>query len=474
MINNTFFTGTTNYKPNRCFNGFTLIPARGHGALLIDMNGTPIHLWENLQGEPNKIMKGGKIFSSRGVRDKSVSHQDRIDLVKVNWDGEVEWSFDKLEFCDDPNIEPRYMLRQHHDYQIEGSSFGYYSPKSEIKEDFEKVLILCHKDVLKKKISSQILEDDILIEVNRNDEIVWKWNASDHFNEFGFSEIAKNAIYRNPNTVDSGLHGQGDWLHINTASYVGKNKWYAAGDMRFAPDNIIMDSREANIIFIIDHKTGKIVWKIGPDYTSDSALRIMGPIIGCHNAHIIPEGLPGAGNLLVFDNGGWAGYSLPDQVSKTGNYSTRRDYSRVLEINPVTLEVVWELNPSKLGFTTVFNAHYFYSPLVCNAQRLPNGNTMVTIGCDGRIIEVTADYEIVWDYTSPYYDNSGNNMIYRAYRVPYDYVPQATHSPEIEVTLPDCTKLNLENAIDNNIRESVSVNGTWEFGKKSSFCVEKL
>jgi hypothetical protein len=33
-------------------------------------------------------------------------------------------------------------------------------------------------------------------------------------------------------------------------------------------------------------------------------LRAIGQVIGQHNPHIIPEGLPGAGNLLVFDNGG--------------------------------------------------------------------------------------------------------------------------------------------------------------------------
>ena len=46
------------------------------------------------------------------------------------------------------------------------------------------------------------------------------------------------------------------------------------------------------------------------------AERKLGWIIGQHHAHIIPRGLPGEGNLLVFDNGGWAGYGTksPCQV----------------------------------------------------------------------------------------------------------------------------------------------------------------
>jgi hypothetical protein len=45
----------------------------------------------------------------------------------------------------------------------------------------------------------------------------------------------------------------------------------------------------------------------------------------------------------------------------------------------------------------------FYSPFISSAQRLPNGNTLITEGSDGRIIEVTAGHEIVWEYIGPYW-----------------------------------------------------------------------
>lgn len=471
-----FYTGVTKYDPQKCWNGFTVVPARGYGAMLINMNGKVVHLWENLQGEPNRVLKGGYIMSSRGVRDKYISHQDRIDLIMADWDGQIKWKFNHGEFCEDEGREPQWMLRQHHDYQISGNPVGYYSPESDLLHDFKKVLILRHKDVIKERISNQILEDDVLTEIDREGNVVWEWSCTDHFNEFGFSEIQKNSIYRNPNIIDSGLKGQGDLFHINSASYVGPNKWFDSGDMRFCPENIIMCSRETNIIFIIEKKTGKIVWKIGPDYTILKELRMLGIIIGCHNAHIIPKGLPGEGNLLVYDNGGWAGYGLPDQLSKTGNLSCHRDYSRVLEFDPTTLEIKWELNPHKLGFNNTFNEHYFYSPLVSNAQRLPNGNTLITEGTDGRIFEITKDFEIVWDFYSPYYDKANINMIYRSYRIPYDYVPQAKPG-EMESIIPvDSKKLRLKNADNGLIDETVksSVDGTWEFGKTDSFCVEKL
>ena len=50
---------------------------------------------------------------------------------------------------------------------------------------------------------------------------------------------------------------------------------------------------------------------------------------------------------------------------------------------------------------------------------------MITEGHDGRLFEVTAEHEIVWEYISPYkHRKLKTNMVYRAYRIPYEWVPQ--------------------------------------------------
>jgi hypothetical protein len=117
-------------------------------------------------------------------------------------------------------------------------------------------------------------------------------------------------------------------------SKLGKNKWYNAGDERFNPENIMICSRHANIIAIICRETGEIVWKIGPDYSQKTEEgKKIGQIVGPHHAHMIPEGLPGAGNILVFDNGGFSGYGILGMPNKF------RCYSRVIEINPYTLDI---------------------------------------------------------------------------------------------------------------------------------------
>ena len=192
----------------------------------------------------------------------------------------------------------------------------------------------------------------------------------------------------------------GDWMHLNAMSALGPNKWYDAGDERFHPDNIITDGRETNIIFIISKETGQVVWKVGPyyDYTPEKNL---GWIIGQHHAHMIPRGLPGEGNILVYDNGGWAGYGSPNPGSLTGAKNALRDYSRVLEFDPVTLKIVWQHTPHEAGYVHPTDSNRFYSPFISSAQRLPNGNTLITEGSGGRIIEVTADHDLVWNTSAP-------------------------------------------------------------------------
>ena len=74
----------------------------------------------------------------------------------------------------------------------------------------------------------------------------------------------------------------------------------------------------------------------------------------------------------------------------------------------------------------------FYSQLISAAQRLPNGNTLITEGCFCRLFEVTPEKEIVWEYRAPF-DEVAHPMIYRAYRYPYDYVPQVEKPTEVPV-----------------------------------------
>ncbi len=395
-------TGTTIYKPEKAWNGYIIFP-NPQGAILIDMNGNVVKQWEGMRSGaysgPPRILPGGFVMGSNG--DRGPGYQDSVELVQLDWDGKMVWKFDRVEEVKDAGKEPIWMARQHHDYQREGNPVGYYVPGMDPWVDKGNTLIPSHRNLRNPKITDKLLSDDVIYEVTWEGKIVWEWLASDHFDDLGFSDEAKDTLYRDPNWVE--LRGSASWLHINSMSTLGPNRWYDAGDQRFHPDNMIWSSRTANIIAIIDKKTGKIVWRVGPEYTATAALRALGQIIGQHHPHMIPKGLPGEGNILVFDNGGAAGYGAPNPGSVTGARNALRDYSRVIEFDPVTLKIVWEYSPGSLGLIRPNEYYRFYSSFAGAAQRLPNGNTLITEAADGRIFEVTPEREVVWEYVSPFF-----------------------------------------------------------------------
>ncbi|HYJ95817.1 MAG TPA: aryl-sulfate sulfotransferase, partial [Vicinamibacterales bacterium] len=268
-----------------------------------------------------------------------------------------------------------------------------------------------------------VLEDDRLIEVSWKGDIVWEWVASDHIDELGFADDARKAI-----KAASGVNaarGTFDWLHVNSATYVGPNRWFDQGDTRFAPDNVIISSREASLLAIVG-RDGSIVWRLGPDFSASKELLAIRQIIGQHHAHFIPKGLPGAGNLMVFDNGGASGYGFANPIAPDGRGAFVRPTSRVLEINPVTLELVWSYTNPR-----------FFSTNISGAQRLPNGNTLITAGAGGRMFEVTKEGAIVWEYMYPTFSGANaSNAVYRAYRIPYGWIPQLMPPTEKRVTPP--------------------------------------
>ena len=268
----------------------------------------------------------------------------------------------------------------------------------------------------------------------------------------------------------------GDWMHINSMSVLGPNKWYDAGDERFHPDNIIVDGREANIIFIISKATGKITWKLGPDYDNSPEAKAIGWIIGQHHAHMIPHTLPGGGNILVFDNGGWGGYDVPNPGAPTGVKAALRDYSRVLEIDPVAMKIVWQYTPTEAGFLAPMDSNRFYSPFISGMQRLPNGNTLITEGSDGRVFEVTPDQKIVWEFVSPYKGKFvPMNMTYRAYRVPYEWVPQVAKPVETAIEPLDVSTFRVPGAAAFGDRaKEVSVEGCVPYEGSNALCVASV
>ncbi|CAN2044484.1 arylsulfate sulfotransferase [Candidatus Magnetomoraceae bacterium gMMP-1] len=364
-------TGTTIYNPERCFNGYTIYITKFGNILLVDMEGRIVHSWNyDEMGLVASVYDLAEPLSNGNIMIIAKKTEYGINgLVEIDWNGNIVW-----EYFDDKNRTP------HHDFQ---------------RLESGNTLILYHENKFVPEISAKVLRTDYIVEVDSDEQIVWEWHTDEHFDGFGFSDEAKQLIDEGDDSETN------DWAHTNSIQTLPDSP-LSNQDSRFQKGNILVSQRNTNIIFIIDKKSGRIVWKTGPD---DNLT------IGQHDAQMIPQGFPGAGNILVFDNGGIAGY--PNQS---------RLYSRVVEIEPLEKKIVWEYNAkrSHMGQWT------FFSPLISGAQRLLNGNTLICEGMQGRFFEITEYGKIVWEYINPVvtFDDEFNiklNRVYRAMRVDFDW-----------------------------------------------------
>ena len=426
-------TGTTIYQPEKTWNGYNVLSILDTPkVVVIDMNGNVVKEWDGFNlspGGPARVIPGGNVIGTTGAFPP---HQEALALVQRDFEGRETWRFDGAEQVTLENGETVNSARIHHDWQRTDLPAGYYSPGFTPLTEGANTLILAHTNHDDANVSTVTLEDDRLIEVGPDGDILWEWRAGDHIDQFGFSVEARDTIQRGVGYSQG--RGSMDWLHINSATYVGPNQWYDAGDERFAPENVIISSRQTSVIAIIN-RDGDVVWQLGPDFSDSPEEQAIGQIIGQHHAHFIPPGLPGAGNVMIFDNGGSSGYGAPGALTASGSGIYARSTSRILEIDPVSLDVVWS-----------YRAPNFFSTNISGAQRLPNGNTLITEGAPGRIFEVTVDGENVWEYMnapSPY-SRRGSNSVYRAYRIPYDWIPQLQPPQEEAVEPPTLGTFHVE------------------------------
>ena len=122
------------------------------------------------------------------------------------------------------------------------------------------------------------------------------------------------------------------------------------------------------------------------------------------------------GNILIFDNGV---HRLDDPLP----------FSRVIEINPATNKIGWTYQDRPVS--------NFFLPRMCNAQRLPNGNTLINEASFGRFFEVTRDGEIVWEYVNLFFGESPHaetNAVFRALR--YSARKSPVQKPRLELEDP--------------------------------------
>ncbi len=384
-----FPTGTTIYYPDQAHGSYILVSdhnnvgnhpqaaVRAQGVVpddvrLIDMNGNVVHAWrvEPYFNKRSRLLPNGNLVT--------VGNNRRI--VEYDWDGNIVWTHEGIGSVNDMRVlangnrllvahDP--MPAEFQQQVIDQAATQWWGARNRGSEEAQ--------------------QSADLYEVNAEGEVVWEWHAYNHLDLNRWSPATP----------------EGDWLHVNSMAPIPENKWYDAGDERFKPGNILLNARNINTMYIIDKNSKQVVWEGTHNYN--------GGMSHSHEPEMIEKGRPGAGNIILFDNG----------LFTTNRVHTGQTY--IVELNPVTRDVVWVYETE--GYANI----KFFSKTMGSQKRLPNGNTFIAEDNTGRLFQVKPDKSIVWEYV-----NRGGTT--RPSVVPYDFTPQlrAMDRPqELAVTPPN-------------------------------------
>jgi hypothetical protein len=196
---------------------------------------------------------------------------------------------------------------------------------------------------------------------------------------------------------DGKFNPSADWTHVNAVAY--------NADL----DQIMISVHSFSEIWIIDHSTttaeaknhsggkygkgGDLLYRWGNPQAYRSGSNADQRLFNQHNAHWIPKGLPGAGHVLIFNNGGRrpdGSWSSVDEVVLPENPDGSYERKPGLAYGPAKAE--WSyFAPKKTEFFATF---------ISGAHRLPNGDTLICSGPDSTVFEVTSAKEVVWKFVN--------------------------------------------------------------------------
>lgn len=401
------------WDENEAYNGYTLF-AVNLTTYLIDMEGRVVKTWPI--GRNSRLLENGNLLS--------FDSDGEIFIHEVDWNGDTVWEYHDTD---------GYQI--HHDLtRIFNRKLGEYT-----------TIFIARRDVTPEECAAAgcgpieaALLSDVLIEVDMDGVVVWKWSFMDHtvqdVDPSKPNYASDAADY--PGRINLYWDGQppsGDWLHCNSVDYNEEL------------DQVVVNSVKGEF-YVIDHggtfmpgdpegsielaagPAGDFLYRFGdparygrgehPSILGDWTESTTGhkQIGGSHDVRWIEPGLPGEGNFLIFNNGQYLFERTPQ--------------SYIFEVNPLLdaggADTGWYVDPPDAGYYVLApedprNTHKrpkniskqvvwiynsksnqnFFSHIGSGAQRLPNGNTLITAGTEGHIFEVNPRGELVWEYINP-------------------------------------------------------------------------
>lgn len=368
--------------------GYTLsCPANSTESYLIDNDGYVVHTWTS-DYEPGTscyLLPDGNLL--RGVEvppapTNFLNGNGKGGRVEEHdWDGNLVWAYDLK------NSE----RLQHHDIVRlpNGNTIMMVWEHKTRNQAVQAGRDPAH-------IPNDAIWNDLLLEVDPSGNVVWEWSPWNHMvQDFDPTKDNYGVVADNPGKIDINAVTIQDFIHMNGIHYDAIH------------DQIVVSVREYSEFWIIDHSTttaeaagdtggrygkgGQLLYRWGNPQiygrggASDQVLEHQ------HDSHWIPTEDPDERRIILFNNGDTRGYSSADEI--------------VLPIDPngVFADIgAGPHGPAAPDWTWVADPpESMFSPIISGADRLPNGNTILTEGVTGRMLEVAPDGREVWEYVNP-------------------------------------------------------------------------
>lgn len=372
-------------------------PIESTSVYLMGLDGQKLHEWTTsyAPGYSVYLLPDGSLLRATSIPERPLSvlqgsNGGRVE--RLDWNSRVLWRFD-------------YATRegqQHHD--VFPMPNGHVLLLAwEVRSAAEALAAGRRAETL--PAEGEIWVDKVVEVDPATNRVVWEWRTWDHLVPPG------GAPADHPTLVDPNHNAVADvdWTHANAVFY--------DADL----DQVMISVRNFSEIWVVDHGTtteeaaghtggrlgrgGDLVYRWG-NPGAYGLVDVPQQIHGQHNARWIEKGLPGAGHLLLFDNG----------------ESPVRPYSNVVEVDTgvradrsYPFDAATGFGPAE-ALTRYDPSERFFAPIISGAQRLLSGNTLVTDGPAGRFFEVTPAGQTVWSYQLTDTAGGVGHLVFRATR----------------------------------------------------------
>ncbi len=350
--------GVTIYDRDRAHRGYNIFVVYDSSLVwLMDMEGNVVHEWSypeegGIRWRHARMLSNGDIFAIEKFKS----------LSRLSWDSKVLWKR-KMQIHHEivmlPDSVLVAMVREVHNYRNVRVRFPAIVYLKADGEEIARWSTHDHLSEIKQAFDRTSFFDTILDELLAD---------GDSARVFAGLDKSLEMRWLKPGTRFY------DYFHLNTITPLPATP-LGERDSRFREGNLLICFRNVNQIAVLEKDTHEILWTWGE-----------GVMEWPHHPTMLENG-----NILVFDNG------------------VERRYSQVLELDPVSKEVLWQYVADP--------PTDFYTYSKGSAQRFPNGNTLICEGDAGRVFEVTSDGEIVWEWINPVLREGRRGQVYRMIRL---------------------------------------------------------